>query len=422
MFIKKRGFVRLITYFTAAVIALGAYAFTQNTVGAGYRRTAEYGYSRAFSELVRSVDKLDDALLRGRFTTGSELSASVCADIRSGCQSAAMTMAVLPFSTQELEKTAAFINLADDYAGYLLKTCPEGFGDTERENLGQLASVSGGLKKALTELSDRLDAGEVLMDAPENVFSDENAAYLSAAMLKLEGELGELPTFEYNSVYPKAAEAIERTVTEDEAKKAAEEFFGFPLEHTDYNSDSVFCFAFDGGTVTVDGAGRVLSLSSSGSVTGDMESSELEQLGADFLTEHGFSDMLLRSSDRRDSVQTLGYACSSDGIVCENDCIRVSFSAADGSVYAFDATQYYRCHTDRDIPAAAVTQEQALSALPAGLVSQGSETVLCADNNLERLCYAFDCVSDDGESVRVFVDASTGKMFKISLDSQRNQY
>lgn len=418
MYIRRKTFGLIITYLVAGIFYMGIFCTVQSISGDAYRARAEYGYSHAFSEVRRSVEKLDSALRRGQYATGSEMSAEVCADICAGCQSAEMTMAVLPFSTQELEKTATFINTAGDYAGYLLKTKgAEGFSDTERGNMAKLAEISGKLKKSLAKLGGEVDEGRVLMDEPENAFADKNADYMSTAMLKTESGLGDLPPLDYNGSYlAETVAEVKDPVSKKEAKKAAEEFFGVKINGTEFRTDSgICCFSFDGGTVTVDAAGNVVSMSSQRSVAGDMESSELEAAAEKFLEDKGFEEMRMTDSRRCDSVLTAEFSCAAGGILCENDCIRVSVAADDGSIYSFDATEYYKHHKDRDIGTPAVSEGDARGALPECLTAKSSQLVLCRDNGLERLCYAFDCVNPDGEAVRVCVDANTGKQFKIEV-------
>jgi len=418
MKIRKKSFVLIITYLTAAVIALSAYCWAMNSSGEAYRRTAKYGYSHAFSEVVQSVESLDTALKKGQYAAGSEVSAQVCAELCGSCQAASMSMAVLPFSTQELERTAAFVNITEDYAEYLLKTTGEtGFSDTERENMALLSQVSGSLKKSLNELNDRINDGDILMDEPESVFASENENTLSREMLNMEAELSELPTVDYNGSYATLA-AVEygEPLSESAAKKAAEEFFGITATDTQYKTeDGVFCFAFDGGTVTVDAGGNVLSMSSQRSVAGDMEDAELIKAAEVFLSERGFENMKMSASERHDSVLTATFSGTVKGVLCENDCIRVSVAADDGSIYAFDATEFYNHSRERTIDDAAVNEAEAKCAVPSNLTVKKSELVLCKDNGLERLCYAFDCESSEGDQVRICVDAATGKQFKIEL-------
>ena len=43
MYIKKKTFILIITYLSAAAIAFGAYSAVLSVGGAGYRSTARYG-------------------------------------------------------------------------------------------------------------------------------------------------------------------------------------------------------------------------------------------------------------------------------------------------------------------------------------------------------------------------------------------
>ena len=81
MYIKKKTFILIITYLSAAAIAFGAYSAVLSVGSAGYRNTARYGYEHAFGEVVTAAEKLSDALHRGAYATGAEMSASVCADV-----------------------------------------------------------------------------------------------------------------------------------------------------------------------------------------------------------------------------------------------------------------------------------------------------------------------------------------------------
>ena len=55
MYIRKKTFILIITYLTAAVVALGAYTAVHFGMEGSYRRTAEYGYAHAFEEVVSAA-------------------------------------------------------------------------------------------------------------------------------------------------------------------------------------------------------------------------------------------------------------------------------------------------------------------------------------------------------------------------------
>lgn len=419
---SKKAYILVITYLAAAAVAFGAYSAVLSTTGGNYRSTAEYGYEHAFDEVVRAADSLDDALRRGSYATGAEMSAAVCADIYGSCLAAQMTMAALPFSTTELEETAGFMGVAGDYAASLIRSCAgEGFGDTERENLAALADISEALTEALSQLGDDIRMGEVVMDEPENVFADTSEQMLmSRVLLDFEGSFPELPEIEYDGKYTaKKAAAYSDTVTEDEAKIAAAELFGFDESElrAEYTGESGSrCFSFDGGTVIVDAGGKVLSMSSERAVAGSMSDDELRTAAEDFIASAGFENMELRSAERVNDVMYTEFVCTRDGVYCLREVIRLGIAADNGGVYSYDARQYVQNHSEREIGKPAVSEDGARAALPGGLnVTDVRLACVETEGKNERLCYEFDCTDPDGRELCVCVDANTGEQFRIEL-------
>ena len=422
MYIKKKAFVLLITYLLAAVIALGGWAIYNGPNGRAYKNTAAYGYEHAFSEVVLAVKNLDSALHRGSYTQGVEMSSEISADIYADCLAAEMTMAALPFSTQELEQTAGFIGVVGDYAKALLRDCARfGFGEKERENLAALREISSELTEKLSSLQDDVDNGDVTMDEPENVFADNSSAsLLSAAFLEFEGDFPELPELDYDGKYNKA-EVMEEcdNVSEDEAKKAASELFGIDEEKLElkYESENgARCFASDGKSIVVNGGGKVLSMSCGRVAAGDMSADEMEEKGVEFIKNAGFSDMELVSSESSGGVQRLEFCCRQNDVLCTCDSIKLSIASDNGEVYSFDATDYVKNHSEREKTQPAVSSNIARAALPASLFVKNEELIMCqTEGGNEKLCYAFECEGEGGEKVRVCVDASSGEQYKIEF-------
>lgn len=423
MYIRKKAFVLILTYLIAAVVALGGWGLYNSVNGRAYRNTAAYGYEHAFSEVVLAVKNLDDSLHRGSYTQGVEMSSEISADIYANCLAAEMTMAALPFSTQELEQTAGFLGVVGDYADFLLRDCAKfGFGDAERKNLSELHKISAELTEKLNSIQDDVINGDVIMDDPENVFNDNSSeALLSAAFLEFEGSFPELPELKYDGKYNKSAPAESgKTVSEDTAKKAAAELFGLDEDklELEYESENgTRCFALDGKSILVNGEGKVLSMSSERIAAGDMKKSEMKEKGKEFMQNAGFSDMELVASEKGDGVLKLRFCCRQNGVLCTCDSIKLSIASDNGEVYSYDATDYVNNHTEREKVEPAVNSNIARAALPAPLVVKDEELILCqTDGGNEKLCYALSCKGADGESVRVEVDAENGEQYKITFD------
>ena len=418
MYIKKKTFVLIVTYLSAAAIAFGAYSAVLSVGSAGYRNTARYGYEHAFGEVVTAAEKLSDALHRGAYATGAEMSASVCADVYGSCLTAGMTMSELPFSTQELENTARFVGVAADFSQSLMGS--GGFDDKTRKSFAELYKTAESITEALDELRDDIDNGTVKMDEPEALFDDTGASLLSTAMLEMESGIGELPELSYDGRYNKAAaEECKDPITEDEARTIAADFLGLEGDEISlqYRSEAgATSFEHEDKSILVDGRGNVVSLSSSRIVTGDMPAEDMEKAAKEFLTKHGFDNMHLASSECMGNLQSMRFEHLDGGVRCEKDSVRISVAADDGTVYSFDASGHYSDTQKHAKPGSIVTQTQAASALPKGLSVKPKGMVYAetAGGN-ERLCYEFECESKNDDTMRILVDAETGSQYRISF-------
>lgn len=418
---KRKATILVITYLSAFALGFGIFSAVESCKGAAYRSTAVYGYEHAFGELVGAVTQLDDALRRASYATGSEMSAAVCAEIYANSLAAEMTLAALPFSTQELERTAGFAGIAGDYAASLLRTAAEyGLDAKSRAELSALSDISAQLTQELTRLQNEVDDGSVLLDDPENVFADHSEDKLvSAVMLAFEEQFPELPQLDYDGKYSASVEsgAYSECVSEQEAKRAAAEFFGLDesgLSLSFESGNGERGFAFEGGAVRVDARGRVLGLSSSRAVAGDMTDVDLETLARRFLSERGFEDLEKLSAERSDSVLRLVYAPRVNGILYERARLSIAMAADDGSVYAFDAAEYHGNLGEESDASEIISEVEASRAIPEELVVRTAALVAAGtDGGNTRLCYEFSCSNADGGSVRIFVDAHSGRQCRI---------
>ena len=414
MYIRKRTFVRIITYLTAAAAALGALSIF--SCAGSYRRASEYAYSHAFDEVVTASEKLSDALHRGAYATGAQASSAVCADVYASCLAAGMTMTALPFSTQELSRTAAFVGTAGDYAKSLLReAAADGFGDAERENFRRLYTVSAKITKSLKELHDDVDNGSAFLDEPENRFQTSGTdSLLSTALMKLEGDMDEVPTLEYSGDYTAPAAAVNPDpISEKEAKNAAAEFLGTKALKTLWRSESgSTCFGNGDRSIIVDSFGNVISVSSDRVVSGSMSSDKMKKTAEKFLEDKGFSGLELTQSERVGDVLSMSFACVADGVLREGDCVRIAIAADDGKLYSFDASKHIAAAECPDTTAS-VSEAQARKALPDSVTALSAALVFAeAPGGDERLCYDFAC-RDGDEKLHILVDAHSGKQFAV---------
>lgn len=435
--IRKKTFVLLVSYLGAALLCLGGYALAQSRVGGNYGATARDGYLHAFTEVQSAVADLDEALKKGAYATGGEMSAAVCTEVYGDCLAAQMTMSVLPFSTQELEQTSGFVNRTGDYACWLGRRAAinGGFTDEDRKTLSDLSDTASGLSETLTGLREDLAAGNVVMDDPENVLrtrTDEyrNSSTLSAALLSSESAFPEQAELKYDGQYsyrekPGGAGDI---VTRDEALKTAADFLGVGQDRLVCGAVSGgerLCYYFDADvqegecSVIVDGqTGLVRSFTSSrvpaeGTVSQEQAASDAEK----FIESRGYGEVVLESAKSAGGTVNCCFVPVQAGAKCYTDLIKISVAADNGGVYSFDASKYVENHRVRTRPGNMVSAAEAAGALPRGLAAgESTLAVIASPGGEDVFCREFVCGGKNGETVKVFVNALTGRQQEIDID------
>lgn len=414
MYIKKKTFILIMTYLAAAVLTLGAYTALHFGIERDYRRTAEYGYAHSFEETVAAMNGLGTALRCASYATGAEMTAVVCTDIYGSCLTAQMTLAELPFSTQELEQTSAFISAAAARASSELRRCAaDGLDDASRESFAGLCKTAEQLAKSLSGLREKVNNGQVVMDQPENSLF-QGGRLVSTEMLKLEAE-----TSAPEGILQGKQAAETEPVTEQAARISAAEFFGLDPEQLtlDYTARSgARGFRFDGGEIVVAPDGEVLSLSSFRAVAGEADVESLTERAWEFLSQRGFENMHLASRESVGGVVSFEFECTLDGVRCASDGVRLSLAGDDGQVYAYDASMHLENHALQRKSEAAVDEAAARLAIPPTLRAELVGLCYAMSDDGSLLCYEFDCADPSGSHVRILVNAQTARQFDILAD------
>ena len=136
-----------------------------------------------------------------------------------------MTLGALPFSAQELERTAGFIGTAGDYAHSLLRTAAEkGFTDTERRSFSELYALAGALSDELSALSDEVHSGQVLFDDQDVVH-----AVLTTDIEKIEITRSEVDQTAFNSAVEQILKADHVYILGMRSSSSLASFMGYYL-------------------------------------------------------------------------------------------------------------------------------------------------------------------------------------------------
>ena len=396
-----RKYIRLVRiYAIAAVLVLALWAGVNAQYVQGLRQAALYRSSLAFEETVHAADSLSRALRKSLYATDGAMCASVCGEAYAAACAAESAMAVLPFSTQELEQLSAFLNQAGDYAYTLCGESREGgFSEQELNTLRDFAVRSAEFIGTLRAAQEELNGGELRMDSREqrlrNVGSEPGLP-LSARLLDYEAAFAPPSALSYDGKYSREERPAEGYLTEEEMQQAAAAFLGVAPEELEKRSG-------------------VESMSQTRLVSEALLSEEEARAAAeDFLKERGYNDLTLRELRTAGAVAAMRFArTEGDAVWLDND-LSIAIALDDGSVHSFNAADF---REQKSGVSFSLDEEQAREALPEAFEPESSrQVILTSAGGRDRGCYEFIGSGQGGERVSIYVDAETGEEYRILVE------
>ncbi len=435
--------ILFISYLAAAVIAFGGMVYKNHLEVEGYNRFINNSYQRSFTELVSSINEIDTALAKVKYSTTAPMINAITTQIFGKSMAAKMSLGELPFSDYDLTETAGFITRVGDYS-YALSVLTAG-GDMplkkDLENLQSLSLTAAALSSKLTQIEAEVGHGTMsvskLTNSEKRVDqTEENASptNIGDSFKLIESEFPEIPSLIYDGPFSGHVEAQKPLliagmpeVDAETARLKAAEFLDVPLERTSSIGDRggripayLVNASTDRGDVTVlvtQQGGVVLSI-----VDGFFaDAANISPEGAvdiakNFLADHWFPEMHSSYWTVSNNVALINFASLQDGVICYPDLVKVSVSLDTGSIIGYEAVGYVTNHTMRNLPQVIVPEIEAKKVVsPSLTILKHALTVIPTDGKLEVLCHEFKCLSPEGRHYLVYVDAQTGKEKKILI-------
>lgn len=441
-FVKKKSFVLAVSYLSAAALALGILCASLYERSRLYERYVSANYQHAFDEVVTAVSEMDSALEKSLYATTPNMVGAVCTEVFGKAMTAQMSLGALPFSSQELENTSGFISRVGDYAFALSRNASggQGYSEQELENLRSLSETAGILAVNMKSLQTDMQQGILTMDKLEKArglmekSGGESGNSLGESLRLVEKEFPEVPSLIYDGPFSAhrtqgRALSLEGTqeVSEDRARKAASQFSGVSEGKLSFSGEcggDLPCMYFEanvsGGTVSIavtKQGGKVLGMLSSRQPQESRISAEdAVNTAIRFLESRGYEGMAETYRINQGNIITINFAYKQDGVVCYPDLVKVAVAGDTGAVCGFESRGYIMCHTDRQLPQAAVSADEARARVAAGLSVESERlAVIPTAGGDEKLCYEFVCTAQDGRHYIIYVDSENGQQEKILI-------
>ena len=431
--LKKGHMLSVICVLLIIVAILGIILYQKQRE---YRQASENSYNMAFYDLVDYVENVENYLAKSLISSTPEHGAETLTNLWREANLAQVYLSRLPIESQELEKTARFLNQVSDYSYSLSRKniYNEGLSQDDLNNLKELHSYSMELESTLNQLAEDLNNGRFewgeLTKKGTYVFAQQVDNISKQSFSNMEENFHQYDGLIYDGAFSEHLSNNEKKgltgddISEEQAKQKAEEFIGkenikeinnlglsenatipaydFSINSNNENNINI--------SISQKG-GHIVSMNSNREVNSEIISQdEANEKGKIYLEQKGFPNMKETYYLKQDGIVTINYAFLQQDVVMYPDLIKVKVALDNGEVLGIETTGYLNNHVDnRDISNVKISKEEAKKTLNKNLdIRSEGLAVIPTEWQTEILCYEFKGKVEDREFL-VYINAENGR-------------
>ena len=432
--LQDRHMLTLVVVFISIIVIIGLFAYKKQR---DYKQMTENDYNFAFYELVDYVEEVETYLAKSLVSSSPEHGAETLTYVWREANLAQSYLSRLPISSNELSKTAKFLNQVSDYSYALSRKniYNEPLTEEDHKNLKELHSYAQELKNTLNQLSSDINEGRIkwgeLNKKGTNVFAQQVSNISKDSFSNLEENFHEYAGLIYDGAFSEHMTNPERKgltgedITEEQAKKKAEEIIGREkIKELNLNSVSndanIPSYDFVAKIDNSNDANLWLSISKKGGHVvyinynreineEKIENEKAVENGKKYLEKIGITSMKETYYMKENGILTINYAYNQNNVIVYPDLVKVKVALDNGEILGIETTGYLNSHEERKIEDVKITKEKAKQTLNKDLeiLAEGL-AIIPTEYQTEILCYEFKGKVEDREFL-VYINASTGK-------------
>jgi germination protein YpeB len=427
---RRRTLIRALSYTVSAFLIAVIFAVTGFWIAYKFRMNIEYSYERSLSELSEHVDSIDIALQKGYYASTSAQLVGLTSQIWSDSGAAKTDLSEMPLTDVNLANTTKFLSQVGDYSDTLGKQLANNRKITEddRSNIKNLSNYAKQLSGELSDIESDLQSGHITLFKSEAVINASNLKSIAAqptiedGFLSIEKNLSGLPSIIYDGPFSDSILKKMPLLTKglldagrDKARNNAAAFLGIKTSSLKDNGDTAGnlpTYNFTSGTISIsvakNGGFVVRMLDSRDPGAEKLTQDDAIAHATVFLKSRGINSVTQTYYLTNNSIGTVNFAYTKDGVTCYPDLMKIGVSMADGTLMSFDATGYIMNHTQRSIPAAIYSEKAVRAMLNPHLTVDKEDLAVIPTDGGEALCYEYKCIGDNKQSIIVYFNAQTG--------------
>ena len=437
--LKKRNIlISAIVILSILTILTGYYAFKLKEK---YTMMTLNNYNESFSNLVNYMNNVENYLAKSMITKSSTHAAETLTEIWRDSNLALVYLSRIPLEDEGVSQTAKFLNQVSDYSYSLSRKNIDGeeLSEEDFENLRKLHGYSVELKDTLNQLSEEIYNGQISWESLNNSDSLKFAQTVDNVNVftNIDENLKQYEGLIYDGAYSDHVNKAEKVgligkdVTEEEAKRKVEDFFGKEyIEKIESNGfiENADIPEYDFLVKLKDKEEKVsVSISKKGGHVIQTETNreveeekisnqEANQIGKEYLETRGFKDMKETYFMKIGNIVTINYAyedrkieMNGKGVICYPDLIKVKVSLDNGEILGIESSGYLNSHTERNYDKIKISLEEARKKLNENIeIVSENLAIIPTEWKTELLCYEFKGKVEDKEFL-IYINSENGK-------------
>lgn len=438
--LSKRGFIRIVSYTVALVLALGLGVWHRHMAALDYKNQLEYTYARSLGELSSYLTNISTDLDKGQYVGTPGQLAQLSARIWKGSGSAKSALSSLPVGDLHMDNTYKFLSQVGDYAMMLSKKVAAGGTLTkeETENAEKLAEYASKLRDYIDNVHNQVRDGQINITAMrtttandgEDTEGTKSTAGIASGFKDMEETMTGYPTLIYDGPFsdhlltqrPKLTEGLEEITPEQAQQKAARatRINAESLTRTDDENSLMPSYVFEGRDTTVGvtkAGGLITYLTNSREITDQrLGRNAVFEKAEQYLASLGIQNMRATYYETSNGICTINFAAIQDDVILYTDLIKVGVALDDGSIVSFDARGYITNHHARTLATPVLSAEEAAKSLNPSLTILSSRLALIPTSGKnEVLTYEFQTKTDKDLRLLVYVNVENGAEEQILI-------
>lgn len=426
---KRRTLVRIVSFLTAIVVALGVWGGMNMYKLAVIRRDVQASRERALTQLGTYMDDIDINLQKCMYSSSEAMLSDVASKLWRSSSSAKESLSEITDGNTQVSGFYKFLSQVGEYTLSLNEKLATGEKLTieETDNLKKLKNYSEKLSRTINYLIEEEENGGLNFEEVQSTLQSkgDEKLYLATELNDANQALEDYPTLIYDGPFSdhinsKKSELVKNLeeITQDNAQEKAAKFLGlnkediYFLNKTDSNL-STYTFYNNDTTVSVTQKGGLVSYMLKSRYAGEskVDAKEAVKKAKAFLQEKGYTKIKESYYSTVDGVCTVNFSYYEDGITYYTDLIKVSVALDNGEISGFDATGYIMNHKSRAVPEnVKYTLESAQKLIKDDLkVLSYKKAFIPTDYETENFVYEYHCRAEDSQEILVYIDPVSGQ-------------